>query len=92
MLFAHVFRVGAVGQDLPPVVGLAIAMVLLGLLASWYVRSSTAKRPRPVATLSPIAVVTVIWTAVEAAVDCASRRVEPQDLEYAVRAGMFPAG
>jgi high-affinity Fe2+/Pb2+ permease len=68
MLFAQVFHVGAVERDTLQVVGLAIAVVLLALLAYGYVRSNTAKRPRLVATLSLIPVVTMVWTAVEAAV------------------------
>lgn len=68
MLFAQVVRIGAVERDLFQLVGLAIAAGLLGLFAYWYVRSNTAQRPRLVATLSLIAVVTVVWTAVEAVV------------------------
>jgi predicted neutral ceramidase superfamily lipid hydrolase len=68
MLFAQVFSVRYVERDLLQVVGLAIAAMLLSMLAWRHARSDAAKRPRLTATLCLIAVITVVWTAVEAAV------------------------
>jgi len=68
MLFAQVFRSGGVERDLLQAVGMAIAAVLLSMFAYWHVRSDAAKRPRLVATLALVAVLTTVWAAVEAAV------------------------
>lgn len=76
MLFAQIFRVGGIERDLLQVVGLAIAAVLLSVLAYWHVRSDVAKRPRLVAMLSLIAVIAVVWTAVEATVRLCAALVE----------------
>lgn len=72
VLFAQVFRVGPVEHDLLHTLGLALAVVLLGLLAFRHARSPSAWRPRLVATLAIVALIVVIWAATETGVRLAA--------------------